>query len=231
MSTSLETRNLIFVGRCLAVAVNTGEMEALKADPNFTSVLSALEAWTKTKIERKSTFSQTKMTVSRNTVNLMDPRGFSLSLNNHLIENLYKISKIATVHFDMQEAGWEVPDQIKSLKNPPKLKMSSTSLADFKGNLADVPDGNEIISVKEQADNKDEVFSSDEKEVVSNESESSSDDDSAPKLAHKLDSQKLLRPPPSRQIQVLTRDTASVSSNSDSDSDNRSDKKPRAKRE
>eukprot|EP00978_Attheya_sp_CCMP212_P026962 scaffold89747_cov26-Attheya_sp.AAC.1 len=86
------------------------------------------------------------MTVSRNTVNLMDPRGFSLSLNSHLIENLYKISKCATVHFDMQEAGWEAPDQIKSLKNPPKLQMSSTSLADFKGNLADVPDGNKIIS-------------------------------------------------------------------------------------
>jgi hypothetical protein len=101
MSTSLETRNLIFVGRCLAVAVNTGEIEALKADTKFQQVLSALENWTKFKIERKSTFLQTKMTVSRNTVNLMDPRGFSLSLNNHLIENLYKISKTATVYVYM----------------------------------------------------------------------------------------------------------------------------------
>jgi hypothetical protein len=98
MTTSLEHRNLIFVGRCLAVAVNTGETEALKADPNFNRVLSALEVWTKMKIERKSTFSQTKMTVSRNSVNLMDPRGFSLSLNNHLIKSLYDISKCATVY-------------------------------------------------------------------------------------------------------------------------------------
>eukprot|EP00978_Attheya_sp_CCMP212_P025770 scaffold83540_cov58-Attheya_sp.AAC.1 len=108
--------------------------------------------------------------------------------------------------------------------------MSSTSLADFKGNLADVPDENEIISVKEQADDKEEVFSSDEKEVVSNESDSSSDDDSAPKLEPKVDSKKLLRPPTNRQIQVPTRDTLSVSSNSDSDSDNRSNKKLPAKR-
>eukprot|EP00978_Attheya_sp_CCMP212_P007782 scaffold18124_cov31-Attheya_sp.AAC.1 len=63
----------------------------------------------------------------------------------------------------MQEAGWEVPDQIKLLKNPPKLRMSSASLADFKGNPADIPDGNEIISEKEDADDKEEVYSSDEK--------------------------------------------------------------------
>eukprot|EP00978_Attheya_sp_CCMP212_P014577 scaffold37204_cov38-Attheya_sp.AAC.1 len=80
--------------------------------------------------------------------------------------------------------------------------------------------------VKEQADNKDEVSSSDEKEVVANESELSSDDDSAPKL----DSPTRPHASPSRGIQVLPTDTVSVSSNSESDSENRSDKKPRAVR-
>jgi hypothetical protein len=98
MSTSIETRNLIFVARCLAVAVNTGETEALKNNESFNSVLSALETWTRNKIEHKSLFSHSKMTVSRNTVNMTDPRGFSLSLNNHLIESLYKVSKLATTY-------------------------------------------------------------------------------------------------------------------------------------
>eukprot|EP00978_Attheya_sp_CCMP212_P014575 scaffold37203_cov55-Attheya_sp.AAC.1 len=78
--------------------------------------------------------------------------------------------------------------------------------------------------VKEQADNKDELSSSYEKEVIANESELSSDDDSAPEL----DSPTRPHASPSRGIQVLPTDTVSVSSNSESDSDNRSDKKPRA---
>eukprot|EP00978_Attheya_sp_CCMP212_P034460 scaffold144351_cov24-Attheya_sp.AAC.1 len=158
------------------------------------------------------------MTVSRNTVNLMDPRGFSLSLNNHLIENLYKISKVATtVHFDMQEAGWEVPDQIKSLKNPPKLRMSAASLADFKGNPADIPDGNEIINEKEDADDKEEVYSNDEKDDVANESDVSSDDDSAPKCGPKAVNKKHRHVSPRRPDKGTTKDTFSVSSTSDSD--------------
>eukprot|EP00978_Attheya_sp_CCMP212_P042776 scaffold266760_cov35-Attheya_sp.AAC.1 len=109
--------------------------------------------------------------------------------------------------------------------------MSSASLADFKGNPADIPDGNEIISVKEQADDKEEVSSSDEKEGVANASELSSDDDSAPKFAHKAENKKHRHFSPSRLNKEITRETLSVSSNSDSDSDNRSDKKPPTKRE
>jgi hypothetical protein len=123
----------------------------------------------------------------------------------------------------MQEAGWEVPDQIKSLKNPPKLRMSSASLADFKGNPADIPDGNEIIN----ADDEEEVYLNDEKDDVANALDVSSDDDSAPtpkKQKHRQGS-------PRRPDKVTTKDTYSVSSTSDSDSDNRSNKKPPAKRE
>eukprot|EP00978_Attheya_sp_CCMP212_P023009 scaffold69622_cov30-Attheya_sp.AAC.1 len=119
----------------------------------------------------------------------------------------------------MQEAGWEVPDQIKSFKNPPKLRMSSASLADFKGNPADIPDGYEIINEKEDADDKEEVYSNDEKDDVANASDVSSDDDSAPKCGQ------------SRSDKGTTKETFSVSSTSDSDSDDRSDKKPPAKRE
>eukprot|EP00978_Attheya_sp_CCMP212_P020767 scaffold59912_cov28-Attheya_sp.AAC.1 len=76
--------------------------------------------------------------------------------------------------------------------------MSSASLADFKGNPADIPDGNEIIN----ADDEEEVYSNDEKDDVANALDVSSDDDSAP-----------------------------TANTSDSDSDNRSNKKPPAKRE
>eukprot|EP00978_Attheya_sp_CCMP212_P033623 scaffold136638_cov58-Attheya_sp.AAC.2 len=179
MSTSLETRNLIFVGRCLAVAVNTGETEALKANPNFNSVLSALAEWTSTKIEHKSTFSQSKIT----------------------------------------EAGWEVPDKIRSFKTPAKVKASSTPLVDYKGNLADIPDGNEDISVEGQVDNNDDASSSHESVVGANATDLSSDDDSAPEVVD----QKLQRStsiPPSK---VPSKATKSVSSNSESESDSESD--------
>eukprot|EP00978_Attheya_sp_CCMP212_P041932 scaffold247293_cov24-Attheya_sp.AAC.1 len=89
--------------------------------------------------------------------------------------------------------------------------MSSASLADFKGNPADVPDGNEIISEKEDTDDKEEVYSSDEKEDVANASEVSSDDDSAPKCAPKAENKKHRHVSPSRSDKATTKETFSVS--------------------
>eukprot|EP00978_Attheya_sp_CCMP212_P034935 scaffold149423_cov60-Attheya_sp.AAC.3 len=103
--------------------------------------------------------------------------------------------------------------------------MSSTLLSDYKGNLADIPGGNEDISVEGQADSNDDASTSNEMEVVANPTGNSSDDDSAPKLDVKPPRSK-----PNRQITAHTEAVKSVSSNSDSDSDSiaSGDKKPRA---
>eukprot|EP00978_Attheya_sp_CCMP212_P031267 scaffold117577_cov20-Attheya_sp.AAC.1 len=77
------------------------------------------------------------------------------------------------------------------------------------------------------ADDEEEVYSNDEKDDVANALDVSSDDDSAPKAEKK----KHRHVSPRRPDKVTTKDTFSVSSTSDSDSDNRSNKKPLAKRE
>jgi hypothetical protein len=94
MSNSREARNLIFVARCLAVAVNTDHIQQIKSSQNFNDALGAIEAWTKAKIEKKTSLSKSKMTASRSTIQLTDPRGFALSFNHDFIDRMSKFSKL-----------------------------------------------------------------------------------------------------------------------------------------
>eukprot|EP00978_Attheya_sp_CCMP212_P033069 scaffold131756_cov47-Attheya_sp.AAC.1 len=94
MSNSRETHNLIFVARCLVVAVNTDHIKEITSSKNFNDALNAIEAWTKDKMEEKTSLSKSKMTVSRSTIQLTDPRGFALSINHDFIERMYKFSKL-----------------------------------------------------------------------------------------------------------------------------------------
>jgi hypothetical protein len=120
----------------------------------------------------------------------------------------------------MQDDGWEVPNKINSWKNPPKLKKVSTSLADYKGNLADLPDGIEVISVTEPVD-MDEKLSAYEDKEDDNDYNVSSDDDSSPEV--KVVNKRILHQKPG--------DSSVSTSNSDDDSDSSSDQKKPAKNE
>jgi excinuclease UvrABC nuclease subunit len=94
MSNSRETRNLIFVARCLAVAVSTDRIKDIISSQNFNDALNAIEAWTKEKMEKKTSLSKSKITASRSILQLTDPRGFALSVSHVFIERMYKFSQV-----------------------------------------------------------------------------------------------------------------------------------------
>ena len=94
MSNVRETRNLIFVARCLAVAANTDRMKEISECKNFNVALNAIEEWTKEKMETKALSTKSVTTVSRSTVRLTDPRGFALSMNHGFIDRMNEYSKL-----------------------------------------------------------------------------------------------------------------------------------------
>jgi hypothetical protein len=94
MSNGRETRNFIFVARCLAVAANTDHMKEISNSKNFNVALDAIEEWTKEKMENKTLSTKSVTTVSWSTVWLTDPRGFVLSMNHDFIYRMNKFSKL-----------------------------------------------------------------------------------------------------------------------------------------
>eukprot|EP00978_Attheya_sp_CCMP212_P007544 scaffold17459_cov54-Attheya_sp.AAC.4 len=153
MSNSREARNLIFVARCLAVAVNTDRIQQITSSQNFNDALNAIEAWTKAKIEKKTSLSKSKITASRSTIQLTDPRGFALSLNHDFIDRMSKFSKLGIGYFEIQDEGYEVPDKITSMKLPGRIKKASNNLVNVEVGFENVPDGNEEYTSEDADDN------------------------------------------------------------------------------